>query len=389
MTSKLLKSLARGRFLPLAILLVVILTIAIPLPVQAQGMAISGNFGSQHFQLIPGQSLTTPDIYVRVFNNGKEPLRMKLIPTTPLGVALILPTTDLTLPPGESQQLEIGVKVGLQMPPGEYSLILTAEAYREGEGIKLTGAAQLQAKLTVVAEAGEVDINTVSPQGEDFRATIRLYKQVGGQNLACGYSEMGKLSTKLTPGDYLVEASYQGAKVAEQKFSLAVDERKTITLIPQTIYVEGFAVVRNWRSDTGQFAFAKVAYTINNTYKPLKDFTAVLRVGFEGKLLDEIDLISLPTLDTGKTKGGDYNYIPAQGWQDGTYIFSIELNSDGELCAQSPEVLMVAGQSPKVQNVTGPTETSAPNLNWPLIGGIIGGIGVIALIIVLMRRRIR
>jgi hypothetical protein len=314
-----------------------------------------------------------------------------------LGIELILPTTDLILPTGESQQIQVGISVGPQVPPGEYDLILTAEAYREGEGIKLTGAAQLQAKLTVTAEAGEVDISTVSPQGENFTATIRLYKQVEGQNLACGYSETGKLSTKLTPGDYVVEAYYQGTKVAEQTFSLAVDEKKNITLIPQTVYVEGFAVVRNWHSDTGQFAFAKVVYTINNTYKPLKDFTAVLKVGLGDKLLDEIELISLPTLDIGKTKGGDYNYIPAQGWQDGTYNFKIALYGDGELCVQSPEVLMIAGQSPEIpmaaepgaesQTATGSTQAGVSHSNWPLIAVIAAAAGVTVGVVVMKRRR--
>lgn len=372
------RHLARARILALAILIVALLGFALPIPVKANGIAISGNFYRQHFELIPGQSLTTPDIYVVVFNNGEQDMRVKLIPKTPLGVELVLPTTDFTLAPGENRQLEVGVNVGLQVPPGDYDLILTAEAFREGEGIKLTGAAQQQAKLTVSAEAGEVDISAVSPQGEPFSAAIRLYKQIEGQNLPCGYSETGRLKTKLTPGDYLVEAYYQGAKVAEETFSLAADEEKTITLIPQTIYIEGFAVVRNYHTETGELAFAKIVYTINNMYQPLKDVTVVLKVSHEDKLVDKTELISLPTLDVGKTGGAGYNYIPSQGWQHGTYIFKIELYSQGNIYAESQEVQML----------TEPAKVSAP-VNWLLIGGIIAGVAIIGVVAYLMVRRRR
>jgi len=378
MAKHLARHLVRARILALTILIVALLGFAFPIPVKAQGIAISGNFYRQHFEFIPGQSLTTPEIYVVVFNHGEDDLRVKLTSKTPLGVELVLPTTDFTLAPGENRQLEVGVNVGLQVPPGDYDLILTAEAYLEGPGIKVSGAAQQQATLTVSAEAGEVDISTVSPQGEPFLTTIRLYKQIEDQNLPCGYSETGRLKTKLTPGDYLVEAYYQGAKVAEETFSLAADEHKTITLLPQTVYIEGFAVVRNWYSETGEFAFAKIVYNINNTYQPIKDVTVVLKVSLEDKLVDETELISLPTLDVGKTGGAGYNYIPSQGWQHGTYIFKIELYSQGNIYAESQEVQMLT-ESAKV---------SAP-VNWLLIGGIIAGVAIIGVVAYLMVRRRR
>jgi hypothetical protein len=378
MARYLARHLVRARILALAILIVALLGFAFPIPVKAQGIALSGDFYRQHFELIPGQSLTTPDIYVVVFNHGEQNLRVKLTTHAPLGVELILPTTDFTLPPGENRQLEVGINVGPQVGPGEYDLILTVEAYREGEGIKLTGAAQQQAKLSVIAEAGEVDISTVSPQGEPFPAIIRLYKQIEGQNLPCGYSETGKLQSKLTPGDYLVEAYFEGSKVAQETFSLAVDEKKTIALVPQTVFIEGFAVVRNYYTETGELAFAKIVYTINNMYQPLKDVTAVLKVSLEDKLVDETELISLPTLDVGKTGGAGYNYIPSQGWQHGTYIFKIELYSQGNIYAESQEVQML----------TDPAKVSAP-VNWPLIGGIIAGVVIIGVIAYLMVRRRR
>lgn len=370
------RHLARARVLALAILIVALFAFAFPIPVKAQGIALSGNFYLQHFQFIPGQSLTTPDIHVTVFNHSDHDMRVKLTTHAPLGVELILSTMDLTLPLGESQRVEVGISVGPQVAPGEYDLIVTAETLVEGEGIKLTGASQQQAKLTVSGEAGEVNITTVSPQGEPFIATIRLYKQVEEQKLPCGYSQTGELKSKLTPGDYLVEAYFGGSKVAQEAFSLVADETKTITLVPQTVYVEGFSVVRNYYSETGELAFAKIAYTINNTYQPLKDVTAVLKVSIGGKLVEETELISLPTLDVGTTTGSQ-TYIPSEGWQRGTYNFKIELYAQGELCTQSTEIQMV----------TEPAAVATP-INWLLIiVAIIGGVVVIGLIVALTWRR--
>ena len=374
---------ARARNLALAILVVALLGFAIPIPVNAQGLAISGNFYLQHFELMPGQSLISPEVYVVVFNNGENDVRVKLTADVPLGVELTLPTKDFTLPSGESRQLEVGINVGVQVPPGEYDLILTAEAYREGPGIKITGAAQQQARLTVSAEAGEVDISTISPQGEPFITIIRLYKQIDGQNLPSGYSETGSLKTKLTPGDYLAEAYYQGAKVAQETFGLAANETKTITLVPQTVYIEGFAVVRNYYSETGEIAFAKIVYTINNTHQPLKDATAMLKVSREGELVGETELISVPTLDVGIT-ANSYSYIPTEGWQQGPYNFKIELYAQGEFYTQSQEIQMSTEPA-----AAQPAAEVGAATNWPLIGGIAGAVAFIALptAFVVWRRR--
>jgi len=111
-------------------------------------------------------------------------------------------------------------------------------------------------------------------------------------------------------------------------------------------------------------------------YQPLKDVTAVLKVSLEDKLVEEMELISLPTLDVGTTTGSQ-TYIPAEGWRNGTYNFKIELYVQGELYAQSQGIQMSAEA----------VEVGAP-VNWLLIGGIIAVvvIGVVAYLMVRRRR---
>jgi len=345
-------------------------------PVQAAGMGISGTFSSQHFQLIPGESLSTPDIYVVVFNNTESEMLVKLTPETPAGVELILSAMDYTLSPDSQQRIEVGVAVSHEAVPGEYILTLTAEASPIGSGIKLGAAAQQQAKLTIFGEAGSLVLSIISPEGGPFPAMIKLYRKVEGQNLPCGLSETGKLETRLPPGDYLAEAYFQGTKVAEESFGLAADEKKDVTLVARTIFLEGFCVVPNYHNKTGELVFAKIIYTINNLYQPLEDVKAVLKATVDDQVVEEVELISLPTLDVGKTEGSS-NYIPTEGWQDGIYSFKIELYSHGKLHTKS-----------SAQEMTTESEEGAStNTSWPIIGGGVG-VAAIALIVVLARRRL-
>lgn len=356
--------------------IILVLSLVLSTPVQAGGIGISGTFSGQHFQLVPGESLSAPDIYVVVFNNSDSEMRVKLTPQTPSGVELILSTVDFLLPPGSQQRIEVGVSVDLEAAPGEYILTLTAEACPEGEGIKLAGAAQMQAKLTIFGEAGRLLLSTVTTEGEPFRATVKLYRKAEGQTLPCGHSETGKLEARLTPGDYLAEAYLQDTKVAEESFTLAADEEKEITLVARTVFIAGFTVVPNYYTETGELAFAKIVYTINNLYQPLKEVKAILEVKLEGQAVEEVELISLPSLDVGQT-GGSSNYVPTEGWQSGTYSFKIELYSQGKLYTQSLAQEMSAEAA----------EGGSTAINWPLIGGIVGGVVVIIALVMLLRRR--
>lgn len=366
----------RASFLALLSLTVALLSLLPLSPVQAGGIGISGTFSGQHFQLVPGESLSTPDIYVVVFNNSDSEMRVKLAPETPSGVELILPTVDFLLSAGSQQRMEVGIVASSEAVAGEYIVTLTAEAYREGEGIKLAGAAQLQAKLTIFGEAGRLLLSTVTPEGEPFRATVKLFRKTEGQNLPCGHSETGRLETRLTLGDYLAQAYLQDTKVAEESFTLAADEEKEIALVARTVLIQGFSVVSNYYTETGKLAFAKIVYTINNIYQPLKDVKAILEVTLEDQAVEEVELISLSSLDVGQT-GGSSNYVPTEGWKSGTYSFQIGLYSQGKLYTRSSVEEMSAE----------PAEGGSVVINWPLIGGAVGGVAVIIAAVMLLRRK--
>jgi hypothetical protein len=349
-------------------------------PAKAGGLAMSGSFYRQEFEIPQGTSLSAPDVYVVVFNNGVEDFNISMATETPIGVELVLSDKDFTLKAGEQKRVDIIVKVSETAVPGNYTLKVTAEAHKEGTGIQLLGSAGQTAKLTVTGEAASVEIATVTPDGGAIPAMVKLYKQSGNQNFNVGYSDTGNLKMKVAPGNYLAEAYVAGDKLADQTFSVAANETKKITLEVKTVYFEGFSVVPNYNTETKELAFAQVVYTVNNLLQPFPEAKVILKVTKGGAPLDETTLATIAPLEKGRA-GLSYNYIPAGGWQKTTYTFKLELDIGGKPYVSSKEEKLELG--------TGGTSTSAGNINWLIIMGIAGGVVILALIIIIlmMRRR--
>ena len=363
--------------------IVMVLGLLLPAPVHAEGgIAISGNFYCQHFRLFPGESLNSPDIYVMAFNNSDIPMRVGMSTQVPPGVELILSPVGFTLLPGGQQKVEVGIELSPEAVPGEYEVGITADSYPEAaeEGFILAGAAQQEAKLTIFGEAGSVSLVTLTHEGEPFPAIVRLFEKIESDSILCGYSETGTLDMRLVPGDYVVEAYLEDTKVAEESFTLAADEEKSITLTARTAFIVGFSAVPNYYTESKELAFANLEYTIKNIYRPLEDIEVILKVNLYGAVLDEISIFSLSTLSTGNTAASYNNYIPPQGWKSGTYTFQTELYVGGKLYTTSLEEEL---------EVTAPP--AALMVSWTVLGGIIGAvliiIAVIASLILVRRRR--
>jgi len=306
-------------------------------PVAASNIAISGTFYRQHFRLMPGEELFSPDVYVVVFNQHEdEDIEVKLTWQAPEGVQLSLDESKFLVRSGEKRKIGVGLKIAPQATPGDYVISVTAEIQGVSEGIAVKGAAQQQAKLTILGEAAQLRVETVTPKEEPFPATIKLYQKSEGQLLPCGHAEKGELEIRVAPGSYLIQAFYEGKEIAKKEFSIEAEEDRKIVLVAQTIFIYGFAVTPVYKSGTKDIVSAKITYNIDNIYQPLKNAKTTLAVGFESNLLEETELLSLPTLDVGVT-GGSFNYSPPQGWQTGTYDFQMGVYSDGVLYGESPQ----------------------------------------------------
>ena len=357
------------------------------LPVQAAGgFAMSGSFYAQEFELPQGSSLRAPDVYVVVFNNTDADFNVRMTPETPFGVDLILSEDDFWLKSGEQNKVDIGIDVGQEAIPGEYKIGVTAEPYTQGTtGIQIVGAAGQEAKLTITGEAASVAIITVSPDDEPVPAMVRLYRQAEGKTFDIGSSETGSLKARVSPGIYETLAYVAGKAVAEESFDISANEEKEIHLTVKTVFFEGFGIVPNYHKDTGELAMAKIVYAVNNLLQAFPEAEVRLKVSHEGTPLDEVTLVNLSPLEKGKLEL-NYNYIPSEDWKQGVYRFKLELNIGGEVYTASPE------KEIEVEDITGnPVEDSTDGtgnaLTWPLVPGITGGVALLAIIIVLVKRR--
>ena len=375
------------RHLAVLIPLVMMLSLFLPAPVQAEGgIAISGNFYRQNFRLFPGESLTSPDIYVQVFNNSDIDMQVSISNQAPPGVEIILSPIDFTLPPGGQQKVAFAIEVSPEAIPGEYEVGITADSHPEAEeeGFRLAGAAQQEANLTILGEAGSVSIVTLTHEGEPFTGIIRIFEQTESDSNLCGYSNTGISDMRLAPGDYKVECYLENTLVAEDSFTLAADEEKSLTLTSRTAFIVGFSTVPNYYTESKELAFANMEYTIKNIYQHLEDIEVILKANLDGTVIDELSIFSLSTLNTGNTAASYNNYVPPEGWESGNYGFTIELHVQGELYNQSREVLLS-------------TDIVLPNqepgsLNWYaiiviLMGTIMVAAAVFPAIVVHRRRR--
>ncbi|MDD5094429.1 MAG: hypothetical protein PHV74_08640 [Dehalococcoidia bacterium] len=368
----------------------------------AGGVALSGSFSQQAFEIPQGSSVSGPSINVVVFNTGSEYLKVKMTTNAPLGVNIILSEDNFTIPPNGQQQVLAGVEVTQDATPGEYEVSVAAEYYREGvSGIQLAGAASQSAKLVVLGQSALVSVQAVSPEGQPIAATIRLSRVVEGQTREVAYSETGTLEAKVAPGSFNAASFIGGQKVAEENFTVAANDKKVVTLSGATVYFEGFGVVPNTQKDTSKLVFVQIVYTVKNLYQRVDKAEVILEVSVDQAPLEEVSLAELSPLDVGRV-GLSYKYIPSNGWVDGTYSYKLRLKLDDKPYATSLAQTLEVKGSGATGNTTTPAVTGTDpvgneatpvasgdggGISWALIGEIAAAVVVLCVIGLLLMRR--
>lgn len=359
---------------------------------QGGGLAMSGSFYRQSFEIPQGSSVNAPSIYVIVFNQGSEEFGVRMAWEAPAGVQVLLSEQEFALKPGEQKKVMVGVAVSRETPAGEYAINLTAESFKaDAQGIQLLGAAGQSARLVVLGESAIVQARTVSPSGDPVPATVRLFKLVGDDQREVAYSETGVLEATVSPGRFAAVAYMGGQRLGEETFDIANGEAKTVTLTVATVYFEGFGVVPNYRTDDGTLAFADIVYTLNNLYAAFPEATTILSVDRDGAPLTQIQMATLAPLEKGSI-GLHYAFIPADGWVAGEYAFQALLSIGGQTYAASPvqtlRVEPAAEASPAGKDtVAAQSRPNAGGLNWTLMLSAAGGTVLIGIVPILARRR--
>ncbi len=325
---------ANKRIISLVLLLVFMASLLSAVPAKAQsegGIAISGSFYRHHYKLVPGESFSSPQIDIVVFNNYDRAIDVKLTANIPEGVVIDIDQKLLSIKPHDSQKLSVGLTVGEEVVPGEYEIGISADVQPDvEEGIAVVGSAELRTKLTVFGESGDVSVKVVTNEGEPFAGNIYLFLKQDNEVSAASYYNGSVFDDRLIPGEYLAQVYYNGEEVATDDFELAVDENKEVVLVVKTVSIFGLAATPQYDEQKKNIASARITYTIKNVYKPLKNISAVLNVYHRDKLIEELEMFTIPELEVG-TQDNRYTYMPPAGWKDGRYNFTVSIYSNGDL----------------------------------------------------------
>jgi len=351
-------------------------------PVQAQGgIAISGSFSSQRFEIPQGSSVSGASIYVVVFNQSDAQMGVKIVTESPPGVDINLSSSEFILAPLGQEKVLIGVRVNPDAVPGDYidGLSVIAQQYVVGDqGISIVGRAGMQASLTISGDAASVSVDTVSPTGDHVYADIRLFKIIGGEMYEFADSHTGTLQTKVSPGAFIVYAYSGGVELASQDFEVAAGDDKSLTLTVKTIYFKSFQIVPATNTETGELGYVQISYTIANVYEPVSNAEVRLIVTRDGVPLDETTMLTMGVLDVGDM-GVPYRYTtPPDSWKRGTYGFSLRLYIDGQLYASTTEQTLPVGGA-----------GASRSWMWIIIAIIGVGLGLLILGALALRRRKR
>jgi len=94
------------------------------------GVAMSGSFYQQSFEIPQGSAIGGPDVYVVVFNNSNNQLKVRMTTQAPPGVSIVLSHKEFTLEAGGQQKILVAVEVSTDAAPGEYDMVIAAEPSR-------------------------------------------------------------------------------------------------------------------------------------------------------------------------------------------------------------------------------------------------------------------
>lgn len=334
----------------------------VALSVKAENsFGISGTFTDYRYKMVPGESITTPDVYVMFFNNYDTEITVEYYTSGPEGVEFLFDNIPVKIPANKTVKVPISLKVDEKTVPGNYEIGVAAKVIPdEVNGVILAPSTKLNATISILGEAGEFIIKTVDYQEEPFKSTIRLYREDDDGTYAVATSETGILEDRMVPGNYTAYAYYNEQEIGRKKFTLKANDDLEIILPVETVFIPTFSATAQFESNGELIRNAQLVYTIDNIFNPIENAKLILSVLRNEEKLETTELLAFPTLLVGKTEGR-YSYIPSNAWENGVYTFKLQvLDQNNQVLANSFEQSILVDQFP---------------FNW--IPVLIGTIGVL------------
>lgn len=291
---------------------------------------ISGTFSSYHYKVVPGESVESPDVYVMFFNNYDKEITVEYYTSGPEGVEFLFDDVPVDIPAGETIKVPINLSVSEEVVPGTYTIGVAAQVVPDKDnGIVITGSTQLNAKLTILGDAGSFIIRTVDYQEEQFKATIRLFRIDEDGTYPVATSDTGILEDRVVPGDYSAIAYYKDAEIGKREFSIKSGDDLELIIKVKTVFIPVFLAGPQFEESGDVIRNAQLVYTIENVFRPVTNAKLLLSVWRNNNLLETTELLAYPSLLLGQTEGR-YSYIPSRGWSNGEYEFQLQILDEQE-----------------------------------------------------------
>lgn len=219
----------------------------------------------------------------------------------------------------------------------------------------LRQSAQANSLLVDIANTGNI---LVRPAGElvltSANGVLLVTAPVAMGSVYAGMSTQIEIPVPvlLEPGTYNVSVSLTdevtGATASTPNLILEVTSPGDATPTVEPVTVDTFTV-ETVTDAAGVVQLANVSVTLNNTGSPLPAARVTLHVKLNGSVVEDYALSPSLALPTGLTVI-EQRYLPATGWQSGTYTFSLTVEA----------VDLATGQTTLLQTVEAPSDVTVP-----------------------------
>jgi hypothetical protein len=334
------------------------------------GLGVSGSFANGVFKMIPGETLNHSATTVTFFNTTASDIMVKLSGDGPLNTVFFFEQTIHIIPAKSQLTLAVSFRLNQDIAPGMYPISIRADIISNSEGIALSGFAQLNASVKVYGEAGQIRVFVKDLRDQPFPAALQLFRLESGVLIPVTQSESGSLDERLVPGNYRVTATYLGFEVASQDFELKDNDELVITLIAKTVLITLFMAGAK-RDQNDRIQSIELIYTIRNLIDTEPSVDLSLSVIRQDKFLEEVSLMTLPTLQNGETSGR-FTYYPKDGFISADYGFTLIVRAQDDL------ILAIS----QMQTLTISVKQDFDPWPW-----VISVLGFILLIVLAKRRR--